>query len=55
VLSDEAFASIGEWRGANMSDSGSGKRGFVRDVMKRISAQGSREPEERDERARDEI
>ncbi len=33
-----------------MSESGPGKRGFVRDVMKRISAQGSREPEERDER-----
>src|SRR5262245_12332533 len=34
-----------------MSDSGSGKRGFVRDVMKRISAQGTREPDDRgDER-----
>ncbi len=33
-----------------MSESGSGKRGFVRDVMKRISAQGSRDPEEREER-----
>jgi len=26
-----------------MSDSGSGKRGFVRDVMKRIASPGSRE------------
>ncbi len=26
-----------------MSDSGSGRRGFVRDVMKRISAPGSRD------------
>ena len=28
-----------------MSESGSGRRGFVRDVMKRISSPGSREQE----------
>jgi proteasome-associated ATPase len=37
-----------------MSESGSGRRGFVRDVMKRISAQGAEPPdEERSERRPD--
>ncbi len=33
-----------------MSESGSGRRGFVRDVMKRISSQGSRDGVEREDR-----
>ena len=37
-----------------MSESGSGRRGFVRDVMKRISSQGSREELEREDRPQDE-
>ncbi len=36
-----------------MSESGSGRRGFVRDVMKRISSQGSRDELEREDRPQD--
>ncbi len=36
-----------------MSESGSGRRGFVRDVMKRISSQGSRDEVEREDRPRE--
>ena len=39
-----------------MSESGSGRRGFVRDVMKRISAQGAEPPDEgRSERRREDV
>ncbi len=38
-----------------MSESGSGRRGFVRDVMKRISSQGSRDDLEREGRPQDDV
>jgi proteasome-associated ATPase len=38
-----------------MSESGSGRRGFVRDVMKRISSQGARGGSIEDERVRDDF
>ncbi len=38
-----------------MSESGSGRRGFVRDVMKRISSQGTRDDSEREGRSQDDV